>query len=42
MIVEMKGIGISLVDFNPEEICYISLDEIYLNKFTVTNQNLMI
>lgn len=32
---KIKGIGISLVDYNPREICYISFYKIKLKKITV-------
>ena len=30
MIVKLGGIGISLVDFNPRELCYISMEGLVL------------
>ena len=30
MILKLKGIGISIVDYNPQEICYLSIEGIVL------------
>lgn len=40
MIVKLAGLGISMVDYNPRELCYFSLEGIvFLQEHNVYNED---